>query len=120
MRSVFVAITAAMVLGGVAQAQWLHIPLPSTPRTADGKPNLAAPVPRTQDGTPDLSGIWNPGRTFTGKSPIVDIAADLKDVPFQPWAAALYKSRLDSNSKDDPTAHCVVGGAWARRLSAWR
>ena len=29
-----------------------------TPRTRDGKPNLAAPVPRTADGKPDISGNW--------------------------------------------------------------
>jgi len=28
------------------------------PRTADGKPNFAAPAPRSSDGTLDLSGIW--------------------------------------------------------------
>jgi hypothetical protein len=39
-------------------AQWLNFPTPGTPRTSDGKPNLAAPVPRTADGKPDLSGVW--------------------------------------------------------------
>lgn len=42
-----------------AQAQWLNFPTPGTPRTPDGKPNLAAPAPRTADGTPDLSGVWH-------------------------------------------------------------
>ena len=28
---------------------------PQHPRTADGKPNLAAPTPRAPDGKPDLS-----------------------------------------------------------------
>ncbi|MCU1336440.1 MAG: hypothetical protein JWO19_2021 [Bryobacterales bacterium] len=39
-------------------AQWLNFPTPGTPRTRDGKPNLAAPVPRATDGKPDLSGVW--------------------------------------------------------------
>ena len=39
-------------------AQWLHHPDPKTPRTADGKPNLTAPMLRTPDGKPDLSGVW--------------------------------------------------------------
>ena len=39
-------------------AQWLNFPTPGTPRTRDGKPNLAAPAPRTADGKPDLSGVW--------------------------------------------------------------
>jgi len=47
------------VISTGAQAQWLNYPTPGTPRTRDGKPNLAAPVPRTADGKPDLSGVWH-------------------------------------------------------------
>lgn len=39
-------------------AQWLDFKTPGTPRTKDGKPNLAAPAPRSADGKPDLSGVW--------------------------------------------------------------
>ncbi len=46
------------LLAGSAQAQWLNFPTPGTPRTRDGKPNLAAPAPRAVDGKPDLSGVW--------------------------------------------------------------
>jgi hypothetical protein len=42
-----------------AHAQWLNYPTPGVPRTADGKPNLAAPAPRALDGKPDLSGVWH-------------------------------------------------------------
>ena len=42
-----------------AHAQWLNYPTPGTPRTRDGKPNLAAPAPRAADGKPDLSGVWH-------------------------------------------------------------
>jgi hypothetical protein len=41
-----------------AQAQWIKIPLPGTPRTKDGKPNLTAPAPRAPDGHLELGGIW--------------------------------------------------------------
>src|SRR5438105_13461376 len=46
------------LLAGSAYAQWLNFPTPGTPRTRDGKPNLAAPAPRALDGKPDLSGVW--------------------------------------------------------------
>ena len=41
-----------------------------------------------------------------------DIARNLKpgEVPFQPWAEALFKERRATSSKDDPTANCIVGG----------
>ena len=44
--------------------QWLTQPTVGIPRTADGKPNLAAAVPRTPDGKPDLSGLWHAGPKF--------------------------------------------------------
>jgi hypothetical protein len=47
----------AMLTTGAA-AQWLNYPTPGTPRTRDGKPNLAAPTPRAADGKPDLTGVW--------------------------------------------------------------
>ena len=88
-----------------AAAQWLHYPTPGIPRTADGKPNLTAPAPRSADGKPDITGLWYPGRGY-----ISDIAKDLPSVPFQPWAAALYRHRRETEAKDDPTGRCVVGG----------
>jgi hypothetical protein len=45
-----------------ANAQWLTQRDPRIPRTADGKPNLAAPTPRLS-GRPDLSGVWLAERT---------------------------------------------------------
>src|ERR1051326_3155330 len=52
-------------LAFMAQAQWVKLPLPGTPRTKDGKPNLSAPAPRAPDGHPDLSGIWISKRQYT-------------------------------------------------------
>ena len=42
-----------------AFAQWLNYPAAGIPRTAEGKPNLAAPAPKASDGKPDLTGIWS-------------------------------------------------------------
>src|SRR5207248_11106791 len=93
-------IIAALAMSALPVAQWTRRTA-GIPRLRDGKPNLSAPVPRTADGKPDITGLWRPGAGYVG-----DIAKDLKpgDVPFQPWAEALYKERRANNSKDDPTS----------------
>jgi hypothetical protein len=87
------------------------VPLSNIPRLADGKPNLSAPVPRLPDGKPDLSGIWRPDNKYAGRPQ--NFAADLKvdDVPFQPWAKALFEERkTGAHSKEDPSAQCLPQG----------
>ena len=71
-----VAVSAyACLLASSAPAQWLNYPTPGIPRTADGKPNLAAPAPRMADGKPDLSGVWRgPGAGGYDRN----VAKDLK------------------------------------------
>ena len=49
---------AVMIWAVSAPAQWLDHPTPGMPRSADGKPNLAARAPKTADGKPDLTGLW--------------------------------------------------------------
>ena len=106
-RRMTIAVLAAAAIGTVsASGQWLNQPTAGIPRLPDGKPNLNAPVPRTADGKPDISGLWRPAPGM-----VADIARNMKEpVPFQPWAEALYKQRRATNSKDDPTANCIVGG----------
>ena len=58
-----------------------------TPRTRDGKPNLAAPAPRAK-GRPDLSGVW-------------------QVEPARPEADAITRKRA---SVDSPTVHCQPMG----------
>ena len=90
-------------------AQWLHYPSKGIPRSANGKPDLNAPAPRTADNKPDLSGIWQAAQT---PRYLFNIAADLKpaEVPFQPWAEALYQERSETNGKDHPGAQCLPSG----------
>jgi hypothetical protein len=103
------AVLAMLLVSAPASAQWTKIPRGNVPRGPDGKPNLSAPAPRLPDGKPDLSGIWEP----EGGKYVRNLAADLKpeDVPFQPWAKALFESRADgSHSREDPDANCLPQG----------
>ena len=107
LRNVLGLVTAVTVSAVSLSAQWLDHPTAGIPRLKDGKPDLSAPIPRTPDGKPALAGLWRPNPGTVG-----DIARNLPpgSVPFQPWAEALYKERRASDSRDDPTANCIVGG----------
>ncbi len=99
---------AVLLLCAPARAQWVKVPPPNVPRTADGKPNLSAPAPRVADGKPDLSGMWEVDNKY-----VRDLAADLKieNVPFQPWAKGLFDERKDgAHSWEDNAAHCLPPG----------
>ena len=64
-------------------------------------------LPRAPDGKPDLSGIWNPPTGY-----LRNLAKDLKeDVPFQPWAKALYDERAAGKFwREEPDANCLPQG----------
>lgn len=103
LRFLFAGAGLLFVCAAPVSAQWPEAPTKGIPRNKDGSPNLTAPAPRKPDGTPDLSGIWMvPGLKY-----LINIAADVKDVPFQPWAAAEYKRRMDTRGKDDPNNFCL-------------
>jgi len=100
----------AVVLTVPAFAQWLNLPTPGIPRTADGKPNLTAPVPRTPDGKPDLSGLWRPELTPYR----FDVIQDVKDEGiFRPAAEALFLQRAVNLRHDNPVTHCLPAGPQA-------
>jgi hypothetical protein len=118
-------------LAVAASAQWVHIPTPGIPRTPDGKPNLSAPAPKTPGGKPDFSGMWVPRDilpcnkeergvqcTELDLTPqVVNFALGMKDgLPYQPWAAELFKSRAKNVAYIDPHTHCMPPNyprAWA-------
>ena len=119
---ILTGVVALLCASSVAvSAQWLKYPTADVPRTRDGKPNLGAPAPKTSDGKPDLSGLWDiehnrpcpregcpdmeVGQEF------VDICWSLKGgLPYQAWAAAARKTRMEENGKDDPSSHCLPRG----------
>jgi hypothetical protein len=108
-------------------AQWLSHRDTSIPRTADGRPNLAAPAPRS-NGKPDLTGLWQAERTPVNEFVRVlgpglpQIQPDLNDVTkhvinvlwdvnpgdqvVRPEAAALMQERQKSG-RDFQSAYCL-------------
>jgi hypothetical protein len=125
-RSTLVAIAVGLALSAptTAAAQWLKYPTPGVPKTADGKPNLSAPTPRTADGKPDLSGVWLTANTTCARSddpealvcgselPMgkegINMGVSLPGgLPYQPWLAALVKTRTAENAKTDPHVRCL-------------
>jgi hypothetical protein len=60
MSSIAIAASLGVLLSVPLSAQWLGFREPGILRTADGKPDLKAPLPRMPDGKPDLSGLWEP------------------------------------------------------------
>jgi hypothetical protein len=108
MKALRVFIVAVVALNAPLAAQWLKHPTADIPRTADGKPDLAAPAPRGANGRPVLAGLWRPAPGLVGDMTRGMTAGET--VPFQPWAETLFKERRANNSRDDPTAKCIVGG----------
>jgi hypothetical protein len=124
-----------MLLGASLHAQWLNYPAPGTPRTRDGKPNLAAKTPRAPNGKPDLSGVWHvqpatvaemkrlygedvnaiqvPGMEIDTVSKYgFNIFVDFKpaDVPMRPEAAAILARRAGQSTEVLPSTHCLPLG----------
>jgi hypothetical protein len=93
-------------MAGTAAAQWLRVPLPGTPRTPDGKPNLNAAAPRTADGKPDLSGIWQADSPRWNEN----LAPEGTDAPLLPAAAEIYKHRVATQGWNRPMTYCMPHG----------
>jgi hypothetical protein len=124
-------LSLAALLALPAAAQWLNLPTPGIPRSANGKPDLSAPAPKTPEGKPDFSGMWVPRDELPCNEKergvqcielpltpqVLNFAAGLKDgLPYQPWAAELVKKRADDAAYIDPHVHCMPPNfprAWA-------
>ena len=106
---IIVATAVLCAMAHAADAQWPSYPWKNMPRTADGKIDLKAPPRRLPDGHVDFSGFWLPA---DGVRHLLSLAADMKpeEVPLQPWAAAVYQERIDTNGKDHPGVRCWPSG----------
>src|SRR5881296_429902 len=109
MRTLFAGMVFSLIASSSA-AQWIQLPTPGIPRTADGKPNLAAPAPRTRDGKPDFTGMWgwetranclgHCNDTQISRE-FINIAANLKGgPPYKPGVADLVTRRTAAQDED--------------------
>ena len=112
-----IALAASFLLTVSLSAQWLDWRTPGIPRTADGKPDLAAPAPKTHDGHPDLAGVWAPA-----PNPYrFDLIQDLQDEAiFRPAAQAVFQRRVLDFRRDDPLTNCLPGGPSDMLSTAYR
>jgi len=107
------AAAVALLSSVTMNAQWVKLPTPGIPRTADGKPNLNAPPPRTADGKPDLSGIWttdDPPQTTGYFNDLTVYLQEGSEVIMTPWARALAEQREGRHHVDDPYGYCLPPG----------
>ncbi len=95
----------ACLVTASASAQWINYPTRGIPRTLDGKPNLSAPAPRTKEGKPDFSGMWEQLDARGAAYYLKGI-----DIPWQPWAKALFDQNTATNLIDNPESRCLPRG----------
>jgi len=105
---------AAIVLTGLVTplpAQWAQYRTPGIPRTADGKPNLAAPAPRAADGKPDLTGLWEMASVDEAVGNVsLRKPGDLQPADIQPWVKAAVQQRAENFGVDNPHFRCMPDG----------
>jgi hypothetical protein len=117
LRFIFLANLLSFLTSGIAHAQWLKYPTAGVPKTADGKPDLAASAPKDADGKPDFSGIWlsnnincrnqiqDPESLVCGSElPFgkegFNMGVSLTGgLPYRPWLAELVKERTANRGK---------------------
>jgi hypothetical protein len=93
--------------------------LAQTSGPAAGRPKAGEarkPAPRNKEGRVTLgsgsgqSGFWGGGGSIVGKRGGLPTNLSVDEVPFQPWAKALYAVRQKDGQKDDPHARCLPPG----------
>jgi hypothetical protein len=106
----FLAAVTLVLAAAPASAQWLDRKTPGIPRTADGKPNLAAPAPHGPDGKIDLTGVWN--------GPVPELLLDPGNEKASTHATVL--KRQAEYWKTRPSYQCLPSGPEADRSAGWK
>lgn len=117
MRWLVLIAAAVIVAADTAAAQ---TPGPGRGRGAAAGPSK--PAPRHPDGhvnlgpPPGEKGFWGGGGSIVatagrgGRGGAASKNLTIDQIPFQPWARALYEVRLKVGDKDDPHARCTPPG----------
>lgn len=121
-----VMVAVALWAQGPQKGVDLNVGLPAASKGKGKNRPPAAPTPHWPDGRVNLGtqpgekGIWegNAGATLATNpaggldNPSMYLATNLKlaDVPFQPWARAVYAYRQAETTKDDPHVRCKPSG----------
>jgi hypothetical protein len=115
-----------LVMSAPVRAQWTALFDSSVPLVAEDEPSLS-----TVPAAPDLSGVWMPDteplppgvQTVEGDHPfpryMLNIVADMKpeEVPFQPWAAEIFRQRREEGGRVSPMALCrPTGVPWINSM----
>jgi hypothetical protein len=114
---------------GIALAIVLSLPMLSSAQAPAGRGRgaapaaakpapPAAPAPRFKDGTinldavPGQKGFWNAfnGQLVGKTGNALPTNLEIAEVPFRPWAKALYDFRKIRNGLDDPHSRCQPAG----------
>ena len=97
----FFSVLVILAISTPLAAQWLGMPTPGIPRTADGEPDLTAPLPRTAEGVPELTGLWR----------VTEVLGDLNDdSKVQAWAQESMALHERNYYRDGPQMQCMPGG----------
>jgi hypothetical protein len=94
---------------------------PAVAATPAGNPGAGAttvkPAPRLPNGQVNLGlapgerGFWGSSGSIYGRGRLsASTNLLVEEIPFQPWAKALYEFRQANNEKDDPHSRCLPGG----------
>jgi hypothetical protein len=95
------ALLCLVAVSAPSNAQWFEWQSPLVPRTANGGPDMNAPVPRTADGAVDLSGLWVPA---DARGSLFDESKILG------WARDAMLEAEESFYTTDPRFHCLPSG----------
>lgn len=99
-RMLALPLLALLALPGLAQDA---APAKPAPRLANGMVNLGLP--------PGEKGFWGNSGSIYDRGRLSHQTNLLEsEIPFQPWAKALYDYRQANNQKDDPHARCMPPG----------